>query len=198
MDNTHLEKYTHFSALPWIEKWVKNYPLTLEIKNNRKTKLGDYRKVHGGCKITINSGLNKDLFFMVLTHEIAHMHAFARYGNHIQPHGREWKKIFGHLLQQSIAVYPTELQSIILDFSKNPRANYYSYPPIVNYFNSKDEEPKVTLHSLEKNTIFRIGSKILKKGEKRKIRYICTELNSGKSYLIHGLAPVDKIVTNER
>ena len=191
-----LNKYINSSAVCFVEKWIKDYPLLIKVKNNRKTKLGDYKKLKNGHQITINNEPNKDLFFMVLTHEIAHMHAFHKYGFRIKPHGQEWKQTFGQLLQESVTAYKEDLQKIILDFSINPKANYYTYTPIVNYFNIDKKADKILLHDLKENTIFSMGGKIFKKGNKRKIRYLCTELSTGKKYAVHGLATVDKIINN--
>ena len=189
-----LKKYINQSAIYFIEKWTKDYHLLLKVKNERKTKLGDYKKLKNGHQITINNEPNEDLFFMVLTHEIAHMHAFHQYGFRIKPHGKEWKFVFGKLLKESVKAYKEDFQKIILSFAENPRANYYAYTPIVNYFNNSKEINKILLSDLKENAIFSIGNKIFKKGNKRKIRYICTELSTGKKYSIHGLAPIDKVI----
>jgi predicted SprT family Zn-dependent metalloprotease len=44
-------------------------------------------------QITINGTLEPQLFFFVLTHELAHLIAFEKYGRRISPHGQEWKKL---------------------------------------------------------------------------------------------------------
>lgn len=166
----------------------------LKIKNARDTKLGDYKKSQGTHQITLNYGMHKELSFLTLTHEIAHMHAFQKYGSKIKPHGQEWKHVFTGLILESVDLYSKDFQPILLDFAKNPRAGFYSYQPIVEYFHLVENEEVILLKNIAVGVKFRLKNKIFKKGDKRKIRYICTELKTGKKYTIHPLAPVDEII----
>ena len=189
-----LNPYLIPGALEYINLWCEGYPVRLVIKNARTTKLGDYIKLDGKHQITLNHGLDKALSFHILTHEIAHMHAREMYGRNIKPHGPEWKSIFSNLILQTIHLFEPELQSILKEFAKNPRAGYYSYRPLAAYFQKKENAEVVHLQDLAIGTIFRIKDKIYKKGQKRKIRYLCKNLATGKQYSVHPLAPINEII----
>ena len=49
----------------------------------------------------------------------------------------------------------------------------------------------MTLEELDENTCFAINKKTYLKGKLRRTRYLCKEMSSGKSYLIHALAEVN-------
>ncbi|MGQ2117450.1 SprT-like domain-containing protein [Ornithobacterium rhinotracheale] len=186
-----LKKFIPEASLPHIAQWISGYPLLLKVKNNRKSKLGDYRKIPRGHQITINKDLSPHLFLLTLTHEIAHMHSFARYGFKISPHGKEWKSTFATLLQETLHLYPEDLQPIMRKYIKNPKANFYAFSPFVAYFSQEEkQEDTLFLKDLPKGTIFALNNRVFKKGEIKRIRYICHEISTGKSYLIHELAPV--------
>ncbi|MCB0399551.1 MAG: SprT-like domain-containing protein, partial [Winogradskyella sp.] len=66
--------------------------LVVKVKQERKTKHGDYRQLpNGKHQITVNANLNAYRFLITLVHEIAHFEAFTKYGRFIKPHGKEWK-----------------------------------------------------------------------------------------------------------
>ncbi len=80
-------------ALQWIVQWTEPYSMQLKISKSRKGKLGDYRKINSTYthKITINHNLVPELFFLTLTHEIAHMRVYDKFTmRKISPHGKEW------------------------------------------------------------------------------------------------------------
>ncbi|AIQ00469.1 hypothetical protein Q787_05165 [Ornithobacterium rhinotracheale H06-030791] len=43
---------------------------------------------------------------------------------------------------------------------------------------------------MPKGTIFALNNRIFEKGELKRIKYLCKEISTGKSYLIHELAPI--------
>lgn len=194
MFSEELNKYIVSGGLVYINKWCKGYSVQLKIKNERNTKLGDYKRLKNKHQITLNYGLHKELSFLTLTHEIAHMHTVEKYGRHIKPHGIEWKNTFSGLIIDSLQLYSKNLQPILIDFAKNPRAGYYAYSPLINYFQTHNQKKSTQLQDLPTDTVFRIKNKVFKKGKKRKIRYLCTEIATGKKYTIHPLAPIDEII----
>ena len=69
-----LEKFLPENALPYLKIWFGSYPCHLKITKNRNSKLGDYRKLPDKShQITVNGTLEPQLFFFVLTHELAHL-----------------------------------------------------------------------------------------------------------------------------
>lgn len=189
MPKENLKNFIPEASLPYVERWLNGYPLLLKVKNNRKSKLGDYRKIPRGHQITINRDLSPYLFLITLTHEIAHMHTFDKFGFKVSPHGKEWKQIFSALLKETFHIYPDDLQLSMAKYIQNPKANFYAFSPFVAYFRKEDT---LFLKDLPEGTIFAMNNKIFKKGELKRIRYICREISTGKHYLIHELAPVKK------
>ena len=44
-----------------------------------------------------------------------------------------------------------------------------------------------------KNSIFDLNGRLFRKGNLRRTRFYCTEIDSNKGYLVHGLAQVKEI-----
>ena len=99
MSVSTLEKYLPEGTLPFLKQWFADYTIHIKITKNRNSKLGDYRKLRDlSHEITINSTLAPQLFFFVLTHELAHLIAFEKFGRRISAHGSEWKITFRNML----------------------------------------------------------------------------------------------------
>lgn len=190
-----LEKYLPDNCLPYLKKWFGDYVIHIKITRGRNSKLGDYRKmVDKSHQISINSTLQPQLFFFVLTHELAHLLAFDNYGHRISPHGAEWKNTFRIMLLESFAVYDDDLKPIILKFSKSPKANFMSSPDLVRYFHIEDYEDESSyIEDLEIKNQFIYRKQIYIIEEKRKKNYLCIQLDTGKKYIFKPLARVEKI-----
>ena len=190
-----LEKYLPNHTLPFLKKWFADYSIHIKITRGRNSKLGDYRKMPDKShQITINSTLQPPLFFFVLTHELAHLLAFEKFGNRISAHGLEWKQTFREMLLESISIYDDELKNIILKFSKSPKANFMSSPDLVRYFHIEDYEDETSyIEDLEITNQFTYKNEIYIIEDKRKKNYLCTQLKTGKKYIFKPLARVEKI-----
>src|SRR5689334_8623079 len=88
-----------------VVKYLQFYKVHLTVARERKSILGDYRHKthHASHRISVNGNMNKFGFLITLLHELAHLLAFEQYGNRIQAHGREWKNLYGKLLEQFIS-----------------------------------------------------------------------------------------------
>lgn len=87
--------YLPDNALSCIQKWSNGFKVKITITRDRSSKLGDYHKdPQGTHQITINHNLEPELFFFVLTHELAHLLAFEHFGRKIPPHGVHWKTVY--------------------------------------------------------------------------------------------------------
>ncbi len=191
-----LQSYIPKNGLFFIEKWIKSYALTLKITKNRQTKLGDYRKIRANMRhqITINGDLNREAFFFVFTHEIAHMMVYDTYAfGDVMPHGVEWKTIFGNLLKESVAVYPNHLQGYILKHAQSPKASVGADINIAKFLINDAKLNQYYLDEIANGEQFVLNKKIYKKGEKIKLRYICCEIKTQKKYLINASALVEKL-----
>ena len=196
MNWSPLEKYLPENALQFLYHWLENEPVRIKLKPARRSKLGDYRyfrdtKSH---EISVDRGLSKEGFFFVLTHEIAHLLVQKNFAQ-AKPHGAEWKRTFGNLLRSSIEVYPEELRPIILAHAKSPKASVGGDKNLRQALFLKEFEIEKLIENLPVNQKFRLGKRVFQKGAKRKIRYICKEVNTGKFYLINGQAIVDEILS---
>lgn len=195
MNLNQLNTYIPPNSSSFIEKWLKDYALTLVITKNRKTKLGDYRKIrdHQRHQITINGDLNPMAFFFVLTHEIAHLMIYDQYQfGQVAPHGVEWKTVFGTLLLESLEVYPSNLQPYIAHHARKPKASVGADLNIARFLIDDCPKNQVYLEDLNSGDIFELNQKCFKKGTKRKSRYLCVDLSTQRNYLIHATAFVNK------
>ena len=190
-----LEKFLPENALPYLKIWFGSYPCHLKITKNRNSKLGDYRKLPDKShQITVNGTLEPQLFFFVLTHELAHLIAFEKYGRRISPHGAEWKQTFREMLLESLTVYAEDLRPIIQKFSKSPKANFMASPDLVKYFHRPEEDDEQTfIENLKKGELFEYKKEIFVIEETTKKRYLCRNLKSGLKYKVNTLARVRKI-----
>ncbi|WP_234109447.1 MULTISPECIES: SprT-like domain-containing protein [Chryseobacterium] len=195
MSVSSLEKYLPENSLPFLRKWFGEYYIHIKITKGRNSKLGDYRKMPDKShQITINSTLQPELFFFVLTHELAHLIAFEQFGGRILPHGTEWKHTFREMLLESISIYSEDLKPIIFKFSRSPKANFMASPDLVKYFhieNFQDESSYVEELKIGERFLYRKQPYLIQ--EKRKINYLCKNLASGKIYIFKPLARVEKI-----
>ena len=178
----------------YLRKWFSDYSIHIKVTRNRNSKLGDYRKLRDNShEISINSTLAPQLFFFVLTHELAHLIAFEKFGRKIAPHGNEWKHTFREMLLESADVYDEDLKPIITKFSRSPKANFMASPDLVKYFhieNQNDDEVFIEKLSKGENFIYR-EQKYLLEGLIKK-NYLCMNLATGRKYSFKPLARVKK------
>lgn len=197
LKETTLYTFLSQNSFFYIKKWLDGHSCHIKITKNRRSKLGDYRlmpdKTH---LITINGDLDKELFFFVLTHEIAHLLAFYEKRN-ILPHGQEWKNKFRALLVESISVYSENLRPLILNFTKNPKANFMSSPDLVKYFDKSKTEKYLYVEDFEIGERFIYQTQVYLIEEKKKKRYLCKNMYSGRKYLFKSCAKVEKLASNE-
>jgi hypothetical protein len=98
-------------------------------------------------QISINGDLEPQLFFFVLTHEIAHLITFSA-DRKILPHGKEWKTCYRNLLLESLDIYEEDFRPMVIAFSKTPKANYMATPEIVRYFSKNTIEDFIEIWTL--------------------------------------------------
>lgn len=191
-----LQKYLPEDALAFLKKWFADYYIHIKITRQRNSKLGDYRKMPDKShRITINSTLEPELFFFVLTHELAHLIAFEKYGYRILPHGNEWKNTFREMLLESLVVYSEPLKPVILRFARSPKANFMASPELVRYFNTEGlKEEESYMEDLQTGDRFLYRGMIYVIEDKLKKNYLCKNLGSGKKYAFKPLARVEKLI----
>lgn len=190
-----LEQFIPEKAKTHLRKWVEKHSIHFIITRNRSSKLGDYRKLpNGRHQITINGTLQPDLFFLVLTHELAHLKTREAFGIEVLPHGTEWKTIYRLMLIESLEAYADELQPLIFKFSKSPKANFMASTDLVYYFHKdKLKNEEVFLVDLVANCRFIYRNQKFEIIGRRKKNYLCKNLDNGKTYIFQPLASVQKI-----
>lgn len=191
-----LQKYIPEQSLKQVLQLLNHDHLVVKIKNERKTRHGDYKRLpNNKHQITVNSNLNKYRFLVTLIHEIAHFETYKKYGRTIKPHGVEWKRTFQHLMLPFLNpdVFPPNLLPLLATHFKNPKA---SSDTDVNLSLSlkQFDEPNGKTYIFEVpfgNTFKLYNGKVFKMGNKRVKRYECVEVKSGKRYLFNPNAEVE-------
>ncbi|PZX52536.1 SprT-like domain-containing protein [Algoriphagus chordae] len=183
-----------------VELWEQE-PFSFKTTATRKSKLGDfrYRRDRQTQTITINADLNPYQFLLTYIHEVAHLHAFVRFGIDIAPHGAEWKSTFQQLLFPILSTkfFPIDLLIPLRKHMKNPKASSAADLFLMKEM-SKYDEPSLNqealfLSDLKPGNRFLLSGREFEKGETRRTRVLCQEIKSGKKYLIAQLAKVKLI-----
>ena len=197
------DKYVPKVFSPLLADLLLASNVSFKVVKSRKTKLGDFRMSQFVKQpiITINRDLNQYSFLITSLHEFAHYHTFQRYGNSVLPHGKEWKEAFRVLLLPVInsGQLPKDIETALMSSLVNTKASSCSDLPLARtlhrYNNSESSEYR--LEELPKNATFALNNRFFLKLIKRRTRYECKELSSGKIFLVHALATVIKTETDE-
>lgn len=190
------QAYIPEQALTKVLQLLDHEQVTIKVKNERKTKHGDYKRLpNGRHQITINSNLNPYRFLITLIHEIAHLEAFKTYGKLIKPHGIEWKRTFQHLMLPFLnpEVFPPQLLPSLAKHFKNPKASSdtdVNLALALKQFDEPNNKTYIFDVPFGRNFILYNG-RVFKKGNKRVKRYECVEVKTGKIYLFNPNAEVE-------
>jgi len=192
--------YIPEASVPKVLQLLEHDHLTVLVKKERKTRHGDYRKLpNGKHQITINGSLNKYRFLITLIHEISHLEAYKNFGKFIKPHGTEWKRTFQYLMLPFLnpEVFPSEILPILAKHFKNPKASSDTDIKLAYALKQFDANTNKTfIFEIPLQSTFKIyNGKIFKKLKKRRTRYECVEVSTGKIYLFNANAEV-KIIDN--
>jgi hypothetical protein len=176
------------------------YPVRFAIKAPRNTKLGDYRPPIGDEKhhrISVNGDLNSYSFLITTLHEFAHLETYLHFGHRVKPHGEEWKQTYRKLLWPAITsgLLPKVIENALMRSLSNTKASSCSdtqLSRVLRQFDAKQSDA-LTLEELPKNATFALQGRHFRKGDLRRTRFLCEELASRRSFLIHALATVQHI-----
>lgn len=196
------EKHLPLPAVSYcLDLWQK-IPFSFKVLKPRTTKLGDfrYRNDQKIQTITINSDLNPYQFLLTYIHEVSHLHVFEKYGIAHAPHGKEWKKEFQNLIMPILndSVFPKDILVPLRHHMKNPSASssrdLFLMKEMSKYdliSESKNEE--IFLSDLLPGKQFVLSGRKFQKGETRRTRVLCEEVESGRKYLVSRLAKVKPV-----
>lgn len=180
-----------------ITLWSET-PFLLQIKNPRNSKLGDfrYRKDRKMQTITLNSDLNPFQFLLTYIHEIAHLRVFENLGSNHVPHGADWKSMFQQLMVPilSESVFPHDLLIPLRLHMKNPSSSsardLFLMKEMSKYDKKESTAQEVFLSDVMPGNTFLLAGRKFKKGETRRTRILCEEVDTGKKFLVSTLAKV--------
>ncbi len=197
-----LKDYLPDGTFPFLVYWIKRYHVQLTIKPARKSVLGDYRKPHNGAghKISVNGNLNPYAFFLTLTHEIAHLLVFEKYGNAVKPHGQQWKQIFIDLMAEMdvLKQFPEDVSMAMTRYMRNPAARSGSDINLVKTlrrYDSNKDNRLTLIEELEEGDKFEVNSgRAFVRGKKLRKRYEGKDLKTGNLYSFSPLYEVKKVL----
>ncbi len=194
-----LKQFIPKGTFDYIYSYLVKYNIKLRITKERKTKYGDYRPAMKGQahRISVNGNLNPYHFLLTLVHELAHLVAFHDYGFDIQPHGKEWKTTYQHLMKpllnptmfpedllnaiqhslvhvKSSSCYDATLALALRQYDDKPLGSMIQDIPIGSYFLTSDHKKYKLLN-------------------KRRTRYEAVEVLTNKRYLFPALYEVEKL-----
>ncbi len=199
-----LEKYLPENSLDLIMELLRTESMQLKITKPRKTKLGDYRfpNKEGRHRISLNADLNPYAFLITLIHEIAHLKAFKNFGRLIKPHGKEWQKTCIDMVKPFIKmkIFPPVLEKALIKSLDKGFASSCTDLKLFKKLKQFDlnQHKRVYLEDIMEGVVFNLGKdKIFRKDHKLRKRYKCLNLINGREYMIHPLAEVKLISTEE-
>lgn len=173
-----------------VARYLHQYKVHLTIAKSRNSILGDFRnqcdaKNH---RISVNGNLNKYAFLVTLLHELAHLLTYEKHGRKVLAHGKEWKDIYGQVLARFINknIFPADIEEELKRTLQNPGAStcaeeglqriLYRYDEKKNGYMLVEQVPQ------DSGFILHDGRKFIK-GPKRRTRYLCCEVSTGRNYL---------------
>lgn len=184
-------------AAPFVEDLLKDHSFKLKVVAPRKTKLGDFRpNLRGGPhQLTVNGDLPPSHFLLTLVHEIAHMKTHEEYGTKVNPHGVEWQNCFSTCMAPILEakIYPEHIEAEIARYLAKPKASCSADTRLLRVLRSEkgDIDEYLTVENVPENGLFVLpGRAPMRRGKKRRTRYLCEELGSGRTFAVHPLAEV--------
>lgn len=189
------------ASLEYVKGLLKYENILFKLKNNRKTKHGDFSvKKDLSVEITINSDMNSYRFLITLLHEISHFFVYKDFGFKTKPHGIQWKTKLKELLVPVInnKVFPDDVLGPLANYAINPKASTDSDLDLSIVLDKYNVSVSTYILDLREGDKFKASNKknyiVVRK---RRKRYECMEINSKKIYLFSPNYKITKI-SNEK
>lgn len=195
-----LGRYLPPAAIDPIYDYMQRHRVQLRISPDRQSKLGDYRcphSAHNYHEISVNGNLNPYHFLMVLLHEMGHLNTYIHHGIGVAPHGHEWQEQYRQLLAAYRSFFPPDVVPLLDKYIKRiPLSRTYGRKmeeQLHHYDPGYAPASHPILDKLQPGTCFRLARRPEKRFraiEKRRTRWLCEELPSGRQFLVQGSAEV--------
>lgn len=187
-------------AVDWVYNYLFRHKVHFHITLERMSKLGDYRHPypdHPFHEISINGNLNPWFFFWVFLHEAAHLETHLKYSD-VQPHGHEWQEEYRQLLIAHADLFPPDLQPLLKKYTCRIPLSHPVAKEIESMLHRYDadydpDDRPLTLDDLQPGDCFSLKQRPEQRFEaleRRRTRWLCREIPSGRQYLVNGSAPI--------
>lgn len=176
--------------------FLDRYRVHFHITRGRRSKYGDYRCPQPGHpfhEMSVNGDLPPAFFLWVFLHEAAHLETRLHHPA-AAAHGHEWQAEYACLLGAARDCFPPAVQPLVdalvqripLKRSLLRQAEALLRTPA-------DGAAPLRLDDLEAGSLFRLASRpdrLFRSLERRRTRWRCAEVPSGRQYLVNGAAEV--------
>ncbi len=177
---------------------LNQYKVHLKITRQRATVLGDYRHkgMYGNHIITVNGNLNKYEFLLTLLHELAHLLTYEQHKNKVAAHGIEWKINYGKILHAFVELkcFPEDIEKALQKTIRNPAATTAGETELIKIlrrYNANTRPDVLHVEQLLEGQLFVTkDGRVFKRGNLRRKRYECIDVNTGLKYHISAIAEV--------
>jgi hypothetical protein len=189
-------------AVDRVYDYLFRHKVHFHITLERRTKLGDYRRPspeRNFHEISVNGNLNPYFFLLVFLHEAAHLETCVKYRT-AQPHGHEWQEEYRQLLIANADLFPADLQPLLKKYTRRIPLSHpvaKQMETLLHHYDADydpDDRP-LTLDALRPGDRFTLKQRPEQQFEaleRRRTRWLCREIPSGRQYLVAGSAQITK------
>ena len=191
-------------AVDCVYNYLNLHHVHFHITRERCTKYGDYRwpqPNHDFHEISVNGDLNPYLFLWVFLHEAAHLETHLKYDaegqRRVLPHGHEWQEEYRRLLADHADLFPTDTQPLLARLTRRiplNRTQMRKVEEVLRHYNPDySSEEHTILDDLPAGSRFRLKTKpeiLFESLERRRTRWLCRDLATGRQYTIASHAEV--------
>ena len=192
-----LKKYMPEQVVDYAAHYMLEHRIHLRIAKPRKSIRGNYMppSENGQHRISVNRDLNPYAFTITFFHEIAHLTNWNTHQWRVMAHGPEWRQEFRKVMTpvSQARILPEDVQNALDNYLRKPKASACSDPNLIRTLRRYDgQSGQKLVEDVPPGKLIRLeNGLVLRKGERRRTRFLCVEYLSKKVYLVHGLALCD-------